>query len=115
MRQYSGPGGWADPDLLIGPNGVADGTYATDLQARTQVNLWSVISAPLLISNNLLKASQYNIDSYGNTEVIAVNQVSFEYKFIITRITALFDAIVVIERYLFCGGKEAGGMHLLFF
>ena len=31
------PGGWADPDLLIGPNGVADGTFATDLQARTQV------------------------------------------------------------------------------
>ena len=52
---------------------MADGTYATDLQARTQVNMWSVISAPLLISNNLLVASQYNIDSYGNEEVCTLS------------------------------------------
>ena len=61
------------PDLLIGPNTIADGSYSTDLQARTQVNLWSVIGAPLVISNNLLEASQYNIDSYGNEEVAATS------------------------------------------
>ncbi len=61
-------------DLLIGPNTIADGSFATDVQSRTQVNLWSVIGAPLIISNNLLEASQYNIESYGNEEVIAVNQ-----------------------------------------
>jgi hypothetical protein len=74
LREYAGPGGWNDPDLLIGPNTIADGSFSTDLQARTQVNLWSVIAAPLIISNNLIEASQYNIDSYGNEEVIAVNQ-----------------------------------------
>ena len=56
-------GGFNDPDLLVGPNGRADGTYATELQSRTQVNLWSVIAAPLIISDNLLKASPYHMDT----------------------------------------------------
>ena len=37
-------------------------------------DLWSVISAPLIISNNLLDASAYNLETYGNEEVIAVDQ-----------------------------------------
>lgn len=65
MNTYAGPGGFNDPDLLIGPNGRADGTYATELQARSQVNLWSVIAAPLIISDNLLEASEYHMDTYG--------------------------------------------------
>ena len=37
VRQWSGPGGWADPDLIAGPNVHADGAHITDVQARTQV------------------------------------------------------------------------------
>jgi hypothetical protein len=32
------------------------------------------MAAPLIISDNLFLASQYHLDTYGNTEVIAVNQ-----------------------------------------
>lgn len=70
--QFSGPGGWNDPDLLIGPNVKVGGQ--TDLQSRSQFSLWAVMAAPLLISSNLLEASAYAIETWGNTEVIAVSQ-----------------------------------------
>jgi alpha-galactosidase len=83
LRQYSGlvpefcagqaecyPG-WNDPDLIAGPNVHADGAYITDEQARTQFSVWSVIAAPLLITNNLLEASEYYFETIGNEEIIA--------------------------------------------
>lgn len=72
LRQYAGPGGWNDPDLLIGPNVAVGGQ--TDQQARTQFSLWCVMSAPLIISNDLLTASPFNVETYTNAEAIAVNQ-----------------------------------------
>ena len=46
----------------------------TDEQARTQLNLWSVFPAPLLISQNVLTWSKYALETYANTEVLAINQ-----------------------------------------
>ena len=53
------------PVLLSGQN---------DVQARTQFNLWSIFPAPLLISQNVLTWSEYALETYSNTRVIAVNQ-----------------------------------------
>jgi hypothetical protein len=39
----------------------------TDLQSRTQFSLWAVLAAPLLISSNLLEASPYALDTWGET------------------------------------------------
>eukprot|EP00038_Savillea_parva_P028500 m.65428 g.65428 ORF g.65428 m.65428 type:complete len:474 (+) comp8291_c0_seq1:200-1621(+) len=76
LTEYTGPGGWNDPDLLIGPTcniqGVPCGN--SDSQARTQFNLWSVFPAPLLISQDVLNWSSYALETYSNTAVIAVNQ-----------------------------------------
>jgi len=76
VGKYSRPGGWADPDLLIGPETKKPMHIGgqTDVQARTQFNLWSVFPAPLLISQNVLTWSQYALETYSNTKVIAVNQ-----------------------------------------
>ena len=56
IGKWSKPGGWADPDLLIGPETKKPMHIGgqTDEQARTQLNLWAVFPAPLLISQNML-------------------------------------------------------------
>jgi hypothetical protein len=41
------------------PNTSVDGAYITDEQARTQFSLWALMPSPLLITNNLLEASEY--------------------------------------------------------
>ena len=78
IGKWSKPGGWADPDLLIGPERGSSGDDhiggQTDQQARTQFNLWAVFPAPMLISQNVMNFSAYAKQTYGNTEVIAINQ-----------------------------------------
>lgn len=76
LTKYHGPGGWNDPDLLIGPVCRVEDTVCgqTDLQARTQFTLWSMFPAPLLISQNVLKWSDYALETYSNEEVIALDQ-----------------------------------------
>eukprot|EP00038_Savillea_parva_P025951 m.50314 g.50314 ORF g.50314 m.50314 type:complete len:571 (+) comp7229_c0_seq2:61-1773(+) len=69
---YIGPGGWADPDLLIGPKVYVGGQ--TDEQARAQFTLWSIFPTNLLISQNVLQWSDYALETYSNDELIAINQ-----------------------------------------
>ena len=69
---FAGPGGWPDPDLLIGSEGYIGGQ--SDAQARAQFTLWSVFPANLLISQNVLAWSDYALETYSNAELIAVNQ-----------------------------------------
>ena len=78
IGNYSKPGAWADPDLLIGPWCGIDHDMKfcgqTDRQARTQFSLWSLFPAPLLISQNVFVWSDYAKETYMNAEAIAVNQ-----------------------------------------
>ena len=78
LGNFTGAGGWNDPDLLIGPWCGIDHNQAfcgqSDSQARTQFTLWSLFPAPLLISQNLLQWSSYALETYSNEEVIALNQ-----------------------------------------
>jgi len=79
LTAYAGPGGWNDPDLLIG-TGVGSigpdrgGWYQTDLQSRSQFSMWCLFSAPLMISADILSVSPYALETWGNSEAIAVNQ-----------------------------------------
>ena len=69
---FTGPFGWADPDLLIGPKVYVGGQ--SDAQARAQFTMWSLFPANLLISQNMLQWSDYALETYSNAELIAVNQ-----------------------------------------
>ena len=69
---YAGRGGWPDPDLLIGPQVYVGGQ--TDQQARAQFSMWSLFPTNLLISQNVLAWSPYALETYGNAELIAINQ-----------------------------------------
>ncbi|WKY13790.1 hypothetical protein Q1695_004545 [Nippostrongylus brasiliensis] len=63
------PGGWNDPDMLVVglPNVTAD-------QARVQMTLWSMWSAPLIMSNDLRTLKPEAKKILTNRDVIAIDQ-----------------------------------------
>eukprot|EP00037_Helgoeca_nana_P030778 m.383854 g.383854 ORF g.383854 m.383854 type:complete len:343 (-) comp28265_c0_seq2:879-1907(-) len=73
LAKYAGPGGWNDMDALIGST---EGTavHVTPLESRTQMTLWSMMAAPLIIGSNILNLSSWDLATYTNREVIAVDQ-----------------------------------------
>ena len=72
VASYNGPGGWSDPDLLVGPEVYIGGQ--TDAQARAQFTMWSLFPANLLISQNVLAWTPYALETYSNEELVAINQ-----------------------------------------
>eukprot|EP01097_Dermamoeba_algensis_P008547 TRINITY_DN5734_c0_g1_i1.p1 TRINITY_DN5734_c0_g1~~TRINITY_DN5734_c0_g1_i1.p1 ORF type:complete len:191 (+),score=41.77 TRINITY_DN5734_c0_g1_i1:604-1176(+) len=73
LWKYAGPGGWNDPDMLMSSDPSAN-VYLTPTQSRTMFSLWSVMAAPLLISTSLDHISSWDLETYSNQEVIAVDQ-----------------------------------------
>ncbi|XP_054168784.1 alpha-N-acetylgalactosaminidase-like [Oppia nitens] len=69
LNRNVGPGRWNDPDmLLIGNKGL------TVDQSMVQMGIWSVIAAPLFMSNDLRHITQEFKNILLNKEVIAINQ-----------------------------------------
>ncbi len=58
----TGPGGWNDPDMLVGSNPKA-AVNLTETQSRTQFSLWSVMAAPLLIGSSILDLTPYDLET----------------------------------------------------
>ena len=64
-----GPGHWNDPDmLLIGNFGLSFG------QSQTQMALWSIMAAPLIMSVDLRTIQPWAKDILQNKNLIAINQ-----------------------------------------
>nr|CDJ97057.1 alpha-N-acetylgalactosaminidase-like [Haemonchus contortus] len=63
------PGGWNDPDMIVAglPNVTID-------QAVVQMTLWSIWSAPLIMSNDLRVLKPEIRDILQNRNVIAIDQ-----------------------------------------
>ena len=76
------PGHWNDPDMLqvgmIGqPNAANHSAHRTGLtpdEQYTQVSLWCLLSAPLLVSCDLRQMDAFTFNLLANDEVIAVDQ-----------------------------------------
>jgi alpha-galactosidase len=66
--QAAGPGHWNDPDYL-GPD-----LGMSAAQFRTQLSMWSILAAPLMISANLSKLSSASRSAVSNDEVLAIDQ-----------------------------------------
>jgi alpha-galactosidase len=66
--QAAGPGHWNDPDYLAPDQGMS----AT--QFRSQLSMWAMLAAPLMISDNLTKISSNGLAAVQNNEVIAIDQ-----------------------------------------
>ena len=68
IRQYAGPGHWNDPDMMEVGNGM------TTNEDRSHFALWCMVAAPLIMGNDLRKASKETLDILTNKEVIAIDQ-----------------------------------------
>jgi alpha-galactosidase len=63
------PGAWNDPGLLQTGNGIV-----IPDESRMQLNLWSVLAAPLMLGNDVRIMTREAVALLSNREVIAVNQ-----------------------------------------
>lgn len=65
----AGPGHWNDPDMLV------VGNFGLNYeQSKAQFGLWSILAAPLVMSNDLRNISKQARDILLNREVIAIDQ-----------------------------------------
>ena len=75
---FSQPGGWNDPDMLtIGRVGWGDKLRQTRLsysEQYTQISLWAMLSAPLLIGCDISMIDDFTYNLLSNVEVLAIDQ-----------------------------------------
>jgi alpha-galactosidase len=77
LRLFGGPGGWNDPDMLIvglKNKGNIKGGGCTDTEYRTQMSMWCVMAAPLMIGCDLRTMDDATKAILLNKEIIAVDQ-----------------------------------------
>jgi alpha-galactosidase len=79
LHLYGGPGGWNDPDyLLIGYlsnwKGQTVPTPLTPDEQYTQVSLWSIVAAPLILSGDITRLDDFTLSLLTNDEIIEVDQ-----------------------------------------
>ncbi|MFF7632740.1 ricin-type beta-trefoil lectin domain protein [Kitasatospora sp. NPDC008050] len=69
IGRYAKPGNWNDPDFLI----AGDGGLSDD-ESRSQVALWSMMAAPMILSSDVAQLSPTALATLGNTDLIALDQ-----------------------------------------
>lgn len=73
LAEWAGPGGWNDPDMLVGSS-PGSAVYNTPDQARMQFSMWAMMAAPLLLGGNVLNMTDWDLETYTNREIIAIDQ-----------------------------------------
>lgn len=81
LNQFSGPGGWNDPDMLVvglygrkGPSGDLGGVGCTDTEYQSQMSLWCLLASPLMISCDVSQMNQATKSILTNKEILAIDQ-----------------------------------------
>lgn len=69
---YTVPGGYPDPDNILGPHGTVG--RVSESQARVQMVLWSMMPTQLILGEDVTKMSNEYIATVGNEELIRINQ-----------------------------------------
>ena len=67
--QVAGPGHWNDPDML-----EVDNNNLSYEEQKSQMTMWSIMAAPIMISSDVRKMSAQVKDLYMNKDMIAINQ-----------------------------------------
>lgn len=73
-RPYAMPGHWNDPDMLEIGTKEKNQPGLTQDEEYTHMTWWSLLSAPLLLGNDLAAMDEFTLNLLTNDEVIAVNQ-----------------------------------------
>ena len=77
MEKHAGPGHFNDPDMLtVGQLGGKKlrPTRLTPNEQYTQISLWCLLAAPLLLSCDLTQLDPFTLSLLSNDEVLAVDQ-----------------------------------------
>jgi alpha-galactosidase len=69
LARFQTPNNWNDADFIIGGD-----PGMTLPESRSQMTLWSMMSAPLILSDDLAKLSPEAIAIVGNKSVLAIDQ-----------------------------------------
>ncbi|MGA9369952.1 MAG: glycoside hydrolase family 27 protein, partial [Steroidobacteraceae bacterium] len=69
LGRFQTPGNWNDPDFIIG--GDVGMTLA---ESRSQLALWAMMSAPLILSSDIDRLTPAAVHILGNRAVLAVDQ-----------------------------------------
>ncbi|MCX4746827.1 ricin-type beta-trefoil lectin domain protein [Kitasatospora sp. NBC_01287] len=69
IGRYAKPGNWNDPDFLI----AGDGGLSDD-ESRSQVALWSMMAAPMILSSDVAHLTPAALAALGNTDLVALDQ-----------------------------------------
>lgn len=69
LQKYASPGHWNDPDMLeVGNGGMSHEEY------KTHFSLWAILSAPLMMGNDVRNMKKETREILENKDVIAINQ-----------------------------------------
>ncbi len=71
---FAKPGRWNDPDMLEIGTKEKNQPGLTPDEEYTHMTLWCLVSAPLLLGNDLSELTPFTLNILENDEVIAVNQ-----------------------------------------
>lgn len=81
LDEYASPGGWNDPDMLVvglhgksGPSQDQGGSGATNTEYQSQMSLWSLMAAPLMISNDVRNMDDATREILTNKDILAIDQ-----------------------------------------
>lgn len=69
LARWQKPGNWNDADFII-----AGDSGTTAAESRTQLALWAMMSAPLILSSDLRKLDSSSIAILSNPSVLAIDQ-----------------------------------------
>ncbi|MEU3370001.1 ricin-type beta-trefoil lectin domain protein [Streptomyces sp. NPDC006660] len=69
IGRYAGPGNWNDPDFLL----AGDPGLSAD-ESRSQVALWAMMAAPLILSSDVASLTPAGLSALGNRALIAIDQ-----------------------------------------
>ena len=69
LGRFQKPGNWNDADFIIGGDGGMNLA-----ETRSQLALWSMMSAPLILSSDLEKLSPQAVAILGNRAILAIDQ-----------------------------------------
>lgn len=77
LARFAGPGGWNDPDMLVvGLNntGFIKGGGCTDTEYRTQMSIWCMLAAPLMMGCDIRNMNESTKAILLNKDIIDIDQ-----------------------------------------
>ena len=69
LAKAAGPGHWNDPDMLL-----AGTDCLTLTEETTQMAIWSIVAAPLIMGNDVRNMTKGSLELLQNKDIIAVDQ-----------------------------------------